>query len=107
MIEDYYIHTFSVKSLTTTQDTGKAVEENYAYRYQNKPCFVKPISGSEVIENLKKTLKVSHKVLCSLDYTGITETDRIEWNGNEYEVVFVKDNELGDNAHKEIWIKDA
>lgn len=106
MIEDVYIHTFDLKSVTVTQDAGGANEQTKAVKYANEPCLVKSISGREIVEHLKRNLKASYKLLCdpALD---IEQTDIVEWKDKEYEIAFIKHHEMGDNQHKELWLENA
>ena len=100
MIEDYYTQTVYVKAFSTstsawtegTWGTSSAVE-----------AAVNAVRGHEAYQLDKKGLVADYKMFCDAGVT-VDETRRVEWQGDDYDVVFVKDT-LQMGHHKTVYLK--
>ena len=92
--------------LSRTTSTGWGGETAWTTSALAGPVMgrMNPVSGVEHMSGDKRTLFADHKFYCSAT-EAIDETDRLKWNGDTYEVVFVKDT-LGLGHHKTVYVKE-
>lgn len=98
MINKFYKQTIVIKRKTLTDDGGGSKEETWATLKTIKGLIVLS-SGNEKRVNEKKTVISTHTLFCAK--TDITSLDRVECEGNVYEVI-LPDNPLQLGHHMEI-----
>lgn len=92
--------------LVRATSTGWGGETAWATASTNPAilCRINPVGGMERYAGDRHTVFATHKLYCSATEE-ITVNNRVEYAGDTYGVVFVK-NTLGLNHHKTVYLKE-
>ena len=83
----------TIQSVTvTTSDAGDKVE-TWANTYINEPAAFDPVSGGETLRGRQVDAGVN--AVFTVHYRTYTTTQRVQYNGTNYGIVFVKPIEGG------------
>ena len=102
MISDYYTET--VVLLTQSTSTGWGNEPGWSTSGTTVSAAVNPASGRETFAGMKETQMVSYKMYCS-DTVTIDDSYRVQYAGDTFDVIFVKDT-LNMGHHKTVYLSN-